>query len=95
MQFEPMNDCVLVKLIKDDEKSSGGIVLPQNISKSIIKGKVFSRGPGRMLESGQRQEIDLKRGEEVIIIKPSRGEFPEIDGYTFVSERDILAVIRE
>lgn len=95
MEFKPMNDCVVVKLIKDDERSSGGIMLPQNLSKSIVKGQVDSKGPGRMLENGQRQEIDLEPGEEVAIIKSLRGEFPEINGYTFVSERDILAVIRE
>ena len=66
---KPLGDRVVVKPKPKDETSSSGIVLPETASEKPQEGSVLSVGPGRVLDSGQRGEMDVKAGDSVLFAK--------------------------
>ncbi|HHN47222.1 MAG TPA: co-chaperone GroES [Planctomycetes bacterium] len=98
MQFavEPLDDRVLVKRIEAEEKTAGGIVLPDTAKEKPQKGKVIAAGPGKLLESGERGAMNVKVGDEVLFGKYSGSEV-KISGeeYIIMRESDILARIED
>ena len=96
MKIQPLEDRVLVKQSEAESKTSGGIVLPDSAQEKPQKGKVIAAGPGKMLESGARGSMSLKKGDEVYYGKYSGSEI-EIDGEKFVilRESDVLAVLEK
>ncbi|SMB99923.1 chaperonin GroES [Thermanaeromonas toyohensis ToBE] len=94
MAFKPLGDRVLVKVIEAEEKTKGGIVLPDTAKEKPQQGEVLAVGPGRVLENGQRLPMEVKKGDKVIFAKYAGTEVKEGDQkYLLISERDILAVI--
>jgi chaperonin GroES len=92
--LKPLGDRVVVSPKDRDEKTKSGIVLPDTASERQQQGEVRAVGPGRILDSGQRAELDLKVGDTVLFAKYSGTEFKhEDDDLLIFSERDILAVI--
>ncbi len=89
-----MADRVVIKKLDSEEKTAGGIVIPDTAKEKPQQGEVLSVGPGKFDENGKRQLMDLKVGEKVLFAKYS-GTDVKIDGieYVIISERDILAVI--
>jgi len=94
MAVKPLDDRVLVKQSEAEEKTAGGIVLPDTAKEKPQRGKVIAVGPGKLLESGQRAKMSLKSGDEIFYGKYAGAEI-KIDGkdYVILKESDVLAVI--
>ena len=96
MAVKPLDDRVLVKQSKAEETTAGGIVLPDTAKEKPQRGKVVAVGPGKLLDSGKRGEMSLKKGNEVFYGKYAGTEI-KIDGqeYVILRETDVLAVIEK
>ena len=94
MAVKPLDDRVLVKQNEAEEKTAGGILLPDTAKEKPQRGTVIAVGPGKLLDSGKRGEMGLKKGDEVFYAKYSGTEI-KIDGeeYVILRETDVLAVI--
>ncbi len=94
MKIKPLDDRILVKQSEAEEKTAGGIVLPDSAKEKPQRGKVISCGPGKILDSGKRGEMCVKKGDEVFYGKYSGTEV-EVDNEKFIilRESDVLAVI--
>jgi len=94
MAVKPLDDRVLIKQSQAEKKTSGGIVLPDTAKEKPQRGKVVAVGPGKLLDSGKRGEMSLKKGDEVFYAKYSGSEIKiSGDPYVIVRESDVLAVI--
>ena len=96
MKIKPLDDRVLVKQQEAEDKTAGGIVLPDTAKEKPQRGKVVATGPGKMLDSGERGKMCVKKGDEVFYGKYT-GNDVEIDQekYVILRESDILAVIEK
>jgi chaperonin GroES len=94
MNIRPLGDRVVVKALDADEKTKGGIILPDSAKEKQQKGKVLAVGNGRILDNGTRVPLDIREGDTVLYSKYGGTEV-KIDGesYLIVNERDILGVI--
>ena len=94
LKIRPLEDRVVVKQIEAEEKTAGGIVLPDTAKEKPQRGKVLAVGPGKMLDSGERSPIGVKEGDEVLFGKYS-GTDIKVDGeeVKILRETDILAKI--
>lgn len=96
MKMKPLHDNIVLKPLRDDEKTKAGIILPETASKERPeKGEVVAVGPGRRMENGEIFPTSVKVGDKVIFKKYSPDEI-KIDGKEFllVSESDILAILK-
>ena len=93
MKVRPLGDKVLVEVLEAEEKTKGGIILPDTAKEEKTEGKVVAVGGGKVLESGKVQPVEVKRGERVIFGKYAGDEIL-IDGkkHKILKEREILAV---
>lgn len=93
--LKPLQDKVIVQKLEPEEKTSGGIVLPDTAREKPQEGKVVAVGPGLVDDKGQRKPIDVKEGDHVLYAKYSGTEV-KLDGieYLILSERDILAIVK-
>lgn len=94
MNLRPLDDRVVVQPFEAEERTSGGIVLPDTAREKPTLGKVIAVGPGKLLEAtGQRGQMSLKVGDRVFYGKYSGNEI-ELDGtkYVILRETDVLAV---
>lgn len=91
--LRPLGDRVVVKVIEQEERTKGGIVLPDTAKEKPQQGEVLAVGPGRILDNGERVEPEVKVGDRVIFAKYGGTEV-EVDGeeYLILRESDILAV---
>ena len=96
LQLKPLADRVVVKKLEAEEKTAGGIVLPDTAKEKPQQGEVLAVGPGRWDEKGgsTRLKMEVNVGDKVLFAKYSGTEV-KIDGveYLILAERDILAVI--
>ncbi|HAA89634.1 MAG: 10 kDa chaperonin [Thermoanaerobacterales bacterium 50_218] len=94
MKLKPLGDRVVLKPVKDEEKTKGGIVLPDTAKEKPQKGEVVAVGSGRVLENGEKAPLEVRVGDRVIFSKYAGTEL-KIEGeeYLIVYERDILAVL--
>jgi chaperonin GroES len=94
MRIVPLGDKVVVRRIEAEEKTAGGIMLPDTARERPHEGKVLSIGDGRLLESGSRGRMQVREGDRVIFSNYSGNEV-NVDGELLLvmSEDDILAVI--
>lgn len=97
MRLRPLRDHVILQPIKQEEKTKGGIVLPDTASKERPEqGKVVAVGPGRLNLKGHRVPMELKRGDVVLFSKYGPNEVKVDDKeYLVAKEEDILAIIEE
>jgi len=93
-KIEPLEDRVVVKPLEQSEKTSGGIFLPETAKEKPQQGKIIAVGPGKMLESGERAEPAVKKGDVVLFAKYGGTEV-EVDGeeLLIMRESDLLAII--
>ncbi len=96
MKLVPLDDRVVIKQSEAEEKSTGGIILPDAAKEKPQRGKVVAAGPGKMNDDGKRSEMSVKKGDEVIYAK-YLGNDVEIDGvkYVILHENDILGIIEK
>jgi chaperonin GroES len=92
LKVRPLDDRVVIEQIEAEEKTSGGIVLPDTAKEKPQRGKVLAVGPGKLLDNGSRAAIDLKVGDEVLFGKYS-GTDIKVDGHEIkiLREADVLA----
>lgn len=96
MTIKPLGDKVVIKPLQEDEKTKGGIVLPDTAEKEKPeKGEVIAVGPGKILRSGQRLPMSVKKGDVVLFTKYSPNEV-KLNGkeVLIISETDILAIVK-
>jgi chaperonin GroES len=96
MKFRPLHDRVVVERITAEEKTAGGIIIPDTAKEKPQQGKVVAVGPGGRDENGKLIPIDLKAGDRVLFGKWSGTEV-NIDGqeYLIMKESDIMGVLDE
>jgi chaperonin GroES len=94
MNVKPMEDRVLLKPMDAEQKTAGGIIIPDNAKEKPQKGEVVAVGPGKVNDKGAKIEMSLKKGDKVLYGKYSGSEIT-VDGkeYLIVRESDVLAVI--
>ena len=96
MKFRPLHDRVVVKRIEAEDKTAGGIIIPDTAKEKPQQGEVVSVGPGGRDEAGKLIPIDLKAGDRVLFGKWSGTEV-KLDGveYLIMKESDIMGVLEE
>jgi chaperonin GroES len=94
MQFRPLHDRVVVRRIEEDERTPGGIIIPDTAKEKPQQGEVVAAGPGARDEKGQVQPLDVKAGDRILFGKWSGTEV-KIDGeeLLIMKESDILGVL--
>jgi len=94
MQLKPLDDRVVVEPLEAEDMTAGGIVLPDNAKEKPQRGKVVAVGPGRLLENGERCDVSVTLGDEVLFGKYG-GTDIEVEGadVKILRESDILAKI--
>jgi chaperonin GroES len=92
MDVRPLEDRVIIKPLEAEEKTAGGIIIPDNAKEKPQKGEVAAVGPGKYSDSGTRIEMSVKNGDKVLYGKYSGTEVKiEGDDYLIMRESDILA----
>jgi chaperonin GroES len=94
MQIRPLYDRVLVRRVKEEEKTKGGIIIPDTAKEKPIEAKVVATGKGKLLESGEVRQLAVKKGDRVLFGKYGGTEV-KIDGeeHLILREDDILGII--
>jgi chaperonin GroES len=96
MKIRPLQDRVIVKRIEEEEKTKGGIIIPDTAKEKPMEGKIIAVGKGKVLEDGKIHPLDVKAGDRVLFGKYSGTEV-KIDGeeHLIMREDDILGVIEK
>lgn len=94
MKFRPLHERVLVRRIEEEEKSAGGIIIPDTAREKPMQGKIVAAGPGARNEQGQIAPLDVKAGDTVLFGKWSGTEI-KLDGeeLLIMNESDIMGVL--
>ncbi|MHC4115336.1 MAG: co-chaperone GroES [Planctomycetota bacterium] len=94
MKIRPLADKVLVKRLEAENKTAGGIVLPDTAKEKPQRGKIISTGQGKVLDDGTVKKMQVKKGDTVLFTSYAGSEI-KIDGkeHLIMSESDILAII--
>ena len=94
MAFRPLHDRVLVRRVESEEKTAGGIIIPDTAKEKPMEGEVVAAGPGARSEDGKLQPMDVKSGDRVLFGKWSGTEV-KLDGEELIimKESDIMGVI--
>lgn len=93
MKIEPLGDKIVVKRLESDERTAGGILLPDSAREKPQQGRVLAVGPGRLLADGSRAKLQVNEGDRIIFSKYSGTEI-EIDQtqVLIIGESDVLAI---
>lgn len=94
MTIKPLLDRIVIKVIDDVQQTQGGIFIPDSAKEKPQKGEVVAVGQGKILENGNREEMDVKAGDKVLYAKYA-GTDVKIDNveYKILSIKDVLAII--
>ncbi len=94
MKFRPLHDRVVVRRVEQDEKTAGGIIIPDTAKEKPMEGEVIAVGPGARSEDGKLHALDVKAGDRILFGKWSGTEV-KIDGeeLLIMKEADIMGVI--
>jgi chaperonin GroES len=94
MKIRPLNDRVLVIREEEEQKSAGGIIIPDTAKEKPQRGKIVAAGPGKMGEDGKRVLLEVKAGDRILFGKYA-GTDIKLDGveHVFMREDDILSIV--
>jgi chaperonin GroES len=94
LKFRPLQDRILVKRLTEEEKTRGGIIIPDTAKEKPQQGEVIAVGNGKLLDTGKVQPLDLKVGDKILFSKYS-GSDVKIEGDEFIimREDDVLGVV--
>lgn len=94
MKLKPLADRVVAKPLEEEDKSPGGIILPDTAKEKPQKAEIVAAGPGKLDEKGERVKLEVKKGDVVLYGKYAGTEI-KIDGkeYLILRESDILAIV--
>ncbi len=96
MKLRPLDDRVVIKQSEAEEKTTGGIILPDTAKEKPQIGKIIATGPGKLLKDGKRSKLSVKKNDKVIYAKYIGSEI-EIEGdkYVILKEGDILGIVEK
>jgi len=96
MKLKPLDDRVVIKQLEAEEKTTGGIILPDTAKEKPQIGKIVAVGQGKLLDDGKRNKMSVRKNDEVIYSKYI-GSDVEIDGekYIILREEDILGIVEK
>jgi len=96
LNIKPLGDKVIVKRVEAEERTAGGIVLPDTAKEKPQRGKVVATGPGKMLDSGNRGAMSVKK-KDVVLYGKYGGTDVEVDGteYKILRESEILGIVEK
>jgi chaperonin GroES len=94
VNIRPLGDRVVIQPATKEEVSAAGVILPDTAKEKPQKGTIIAVGPGKVLENGQRQPLEVSEGQTVLYAKYAGTEV-KIDGedYLILSEKDVLAIV--
>lgn len=94
MKFKPLRDRVFVKFSSEEEKTSGGLYIPDTAKEKPQKGTVVAAGPGKITEDGKRQPMEVKVGDTILFDKYSGSKINmDNEDYLIIREEDILGIL--
>jgi chaperonin GroES len=96
MKIRPVQDRIIVKRIAEDEKTKGGLIIPDTAKEKPLEGLVVAVGNGKVLKDGKVRPLDVKAGDRVLFVKYAGNEV-KLDGveHLMLREEDVLAVIEK
>ena len=96
MKIRPLQDRIIIKRVEEEEKTKGGIIIPDTAKEKPLEGKVIAAGNGKILEDGKVRPLDVKVGDRVLFGKYAGTEI-KIEGeeHLMLREEDILGVIEK
>lgn len=96
MNIRPLHDRLIVKRFDEEERTKGGIIIPDNVKEKPQQGEVIAVGSGKILDDGKRQPLEVKKGDRVLFGKYSGTEI-KVDGndYLMMREEEILGVVEK
>jgi len=96
MKIRPLQDRIIVKRIEEEEKTKGGIIIPDTAKEKPMEGEVIAAGTGKILENGKKQPLEVKEGDRVLFGKYAGTEV-KIDDveHLIMREDDILGIIEK
>ena len=96
MKIRPLQDRIIVKRVQEEEKTKGGIIIPDTAKEKPLEGKVVAAGSGKLGEDGKLHPLDVKAGDRILFSKYAGTEV-KIDGeeHLILREDDILGVIEK
>ena len=96
MKIRPLHDRLLVKRIAEEEKTKGGIIIPDSAKEKPIEGKVVAAGNGKILEDGSKRPLDVKAGDRILFGKYSGTEI-KLEGqeHLILREDEVLGIIEK
>jgi len=94
MKVRPLHDRIIVKRLEEEEKTKGGIIIPETAKEKPIEGRVIAVGDGKIKEDGTKIPMEVKKGDRVLFVKYAGTEI-KIDGeeHLMMKEDDVLAII--
>jgi chaperonin GroES len=94
MKLKPLQDRILVQRVKEEEKTKGGIIIPDTAKEKPVEGRVISVGIGKLSEKGNRIALEVQKGDRILFGKYSGNEI-KIEGeeYLIMREDDVLGII--
>ena len=95
MKIQPLHDRVIVKRVEEEEKTKGGIIIPDTAKEKPIEGLVIAVGSGKSEEGGKKVPLEVKKGDRVLFSKYAGTEI-QIEGeeHLIMKEEDIIAIIK-
>ena len=94
MKLRPLQDRILVQRVKEEEKTKGGIIIPDTAKEKPVEGRVIAAGIGKLSEEGKRIALEVKKGDLILFGKYSGTEVKiEDEEYLIMREDDVLGVI--
>jgi len=96
MKIRPLHDRIIVKRVEEEEKTKGGIIIPDTAKEKPIEGKIIAVGKGRVTEDGKLVPMEVKAGDRVLFSKYAGTEV-KIDGveHLIMREEDILGIVEK
>ena len=96
MKIRPLQDRIIVKRVEEEEKTKGGIIIPETAKEKPMEGKVIAAGTGKILENGKKQPLEVKQGDRILFSKYAGTEV-KVDGveHLIMREDDVLGVIEK
>jgi chaperonin GroES len=97
MKVKPLGDRIVVRRFEAEEKTAGGILLPDTAKNKPQRGKVLAVGPGRLLKDGTRRPLQVKEGDTILFTSWAGDEFKgrQSENILLMREEDVLAVVDE
>ena len=93
MKLRPLQDRILVQRVKEEEKTKGGIIIPDTAKEKPVEGKIIAVGNGKLSEEGKRIALEVKKGDRILFGKYSGTEVKiEDEEYLIMREDDVLGV---